>query len=344
MRPMLATPATVVPAGDGWVHEVKWDGMRIVAHAVDGRVRLSTRDGRDATARFPELADLGAGLDEVVLDGEVVDLADGLPSFHRLITRIHATPALAQRLARSAPVTYMAFDVVRLGGRDLYDVPLSARRELLEAIGAPGTRARLSPTYTDGASLRDATREQGLEGTVSKRLDSGYEPGRRSPDWLKLAHRPTRSVVVGGWRPETGGGRRVGALLVGVPAAGGSLAFVGRVGSGLSDAAERDLRARLSDLGADADPFDPAVPGVDARGARWVRPEVVVDVRSLGGISDPGADGAPAGAGPRLRQPVYVGLRADLAPDDLRADARPAGPAESEDLGESGALAESGDA
>lgn len=316
MLPMLATPAPRVPAGDGWAHEVKWDGMRIVAHARGGRVRLTTRDGRDATDRFPELTDVGSGLDEVMLDGEVVDLRDGRPSFSRLVTRIHARGDVAASLARRAPVTFMVFDVLRIGDRDLLDVPLRARRELLDAIGEPGRHARLSPTYSDGAGLLAATRDQGLEGVVSKRWESRYAPGRRSPDWLKSAHRPTVSVVVGGVRPETGDARRVGALLVGLPSPDGSLEFVGRVGSGFGRAEQETLAHALTPLAAAESPFDPPVPALDAAGASWVRPELVVDVRSLGGFRPRTAD-----PDARLRQPVFVRTRPDLGASDLPAGA-----------------------
>ena len=308
MQPMLATPTGQVPTGPSWVHEVKWDGMRILADVHDGRVHLRARSGADATARFPELAGLADVHPDVLLDGEVVAMAGGRPSSSRLIERIHARDAAtARRLAQENPVTYMCFDVMRLDGHDLCALPWRDRRSLLESLDLPA-RTLLPPVYPDGESLLEATALQGLEGVVSKRATSRYEPGQRSRHWRKVAHRPTTSVVVGGWRPELTSGMGLGALLVGLPSPQG-LRFVGRVGSGLGAAAERVLLPRLGELSEGASPFAEELPAADQAGSRWVRPELVVDVRSLGDVGH-STDG-------RLRQPVYLGLRSDLGPDDL---------------------------
>jgi bifunctional non-homologous end joining protein LigD len=162
------------------------------------------------------------------------------------------------------------------------------------------------PTYHDGLALQTATLEQGLEGVVSKRLSSRYSPGRRSPDWLKFPHRTSRSVVIGGWRLETGSTDRLGAVLVGSPTPQG-LGYLGRVGSGLAGREQERVLTALEGLGVDISPFADEVPPQDAQGTRWVRPEVVTDVESLG-LSAQG----------RLRQPAYRGLRPDLSADDLR--------------------------
>ncbi|WP_409484491.1 non-homologous end-joining DNA ligase [Arsenicicoccus dermatophilus] len=310
MRPMLATAATQVPTGPDWVHEVKWDGMRVLASVAEGAVRLRARSGADATVRFPELGALaGLGAD-VLLDGEVVTLDGGRPSFGLLAERIHvASAATAAALAATRPITYVVFDVLRLGGHEIVDQPWSVRRELLDRLDLPAVAGPwiVPEVYADGAALHEATRVQGLEGVVSKRRSSTYRPGTRSRDWLKSPHRAARSVVVGGWRPETGTRDRLGAVLVGTPAAGG-LRLDGRVGSGLAGAAGDTLRDLLEPLAADESPFTGPLGREDAAGARWVRPEVVVEVRSLG-----------RGAGGRLRQPAYLGVRTDLGPDDLTA-------------------------
>lgn len=304
VRPMLATPTAAPPRGPGWVHEVKWDGMRLLAHVRDGRLRLTTRTGRDAAARFPELA--GVGLDDAVVDGELVALANGRPSFAALSGRIHVDdPALADRAARRQPVTFFAFDLLRLDGAVLLDAPWSQRRGLLDTLTFDHARWVVPPTYDDGDALLDAAAGTGLEGVVSKRVGSRYTPGARSPDWLKRPLRTTRSVVVGGWRPETGSATRLGALLVGLPTAGG-LTLLGRVGSGLAGRAGPVVLAALAGLESTRSPFAEPVPRADAEGARWVRPHVVVDVESLG----------TAGLG-RLRQPSFRGLRPDLSPEDV---------------------------
>jgi bifunctional non-homologous end joining protein LigD len=308
MRPMLASTGTVIPGGPEWTHEIKWDGMRVLADVADGRLRLSSRNERDVTDSFPELSTLvGPGMpDDMLLDGEVVALDAGLPSFSALAERMHVSNAgKARSRAAARPVTFMVFDVLRLDGVDLIDQPLAQRRATLKGIGLVGPNAQVPPTYDDGGALQIATLEQGLEGVVSKRLSSRYTPGRRSPDWLKFPHRTSRSVVIGGWRLETDSAHRLGAVLVGRPTPHG-LAYLGRVGSGLAGREQERVRRALQGLSVDTSPFADEVPHMDAQGTQWVRPEVVVEVQSLG-LSAQG----------RLRQPAYRGLRPDLSPSDV---------------------------
>lgn len=305
MRPMLATRGTQVPTGQGWSHEVKWDGMRILADCSRDAVRLTSRNENDVTVTFPELQGL-AGRD-LLLDGEVAAISDGRPSFAALAERMHVGKARrASRLAETNPVTYLVFDLLRLDGRDLTGEPLSTRRELLHGLGLAGAAWHVPEAYDDGAMLVEATRQQGLEGVVSKGLSSRYEPGRRSPHWLKFPHRPRLSYVVGGWRPETGSATRLGAVLVGEPTADG-LVYRGRVGSGIAGARGPELLALLEPLRRADSPFVDAVPRLDAHGTHWVDPVVVVDVEALGLSSQQ-----------RLRQPAFVVVRPDLTPDDLR--------------------------
>ncbi|MFN8194418.1 MAG: non-homologous end-joining DNA ligase [Nocardioidaceae bacterium] len=307
MRPMLATKGSHVPTGDEWLHEVKWDGMRVLADLHAGRarrVRLTSRTEKDATVAFPELHDLPG--DDVLLDGEVVALVDGAPSFGALADRMHVARAdRAARLAESTPVTFLVFDVLRLDGRDLTREPLTRRREILEGLELAGVHWQVPASYDDGAMLFEATRQQGLEGIVSKRRSSRYDVGVRSPHWLKFPHRRRESYVVGGWRPETGSASRLGALLVGEPAPGG-LVYRGRVGSGIAGKVGPMLKELLTPFARDASPFADQVPRVDAVGTHWVEPVLVVDIEALGLSSQQ-----------RLRQPSFRGVRVDLTPGDL---------------------------
>jgi bifunctional non-homologous end joining protein LigD len=301
---MLATRGTHVPEGDEWQHEVKWDGMRVLVDARAGNTRLFSRNENDATVSFPELAGLPVG--DLLLDGEVVAFADGVPSFGALAERMHVSRAdRAKRLAERLPVTLLVFDVLRLGDRDLLDEPLAVRRERLAELDLQDDRWQTPPVYADGRMLFDATYQQGLEGIVSKRLTSRYRPGLRSKDWLKFAHRRRESYVVGGWRRETDSQDRLGAVLVGQPTNDGLL-YRGRVGSGIAGRKAAVLREVLAELTRDTTPFTDEVPKIDALGTTWVEPVLVVDVESLG----PSAQG-------RIRQPSYVGTRADLTPEDL---------------------------
>ena len=311
MRPMLATPGALIPNGPEWAHEIKWDGMRILADITSGRLALCSRKGNDMTATFPELSSLtGPGMPhDMLLDGEVVSLDDGLPSFAILSERIHVSNVgRARRLAVIQPVTYLVFDLLRLDGVDLTARALAQRRTVLERIDLAAASVQVPPTYDDGYALQAATLEQGLEGIVSKRLSSRYRPGVRSPDWLKFPHRGSRSVVIGGWRLEKDSASRLGAVLVGAPTRRG-LVYLGRVGSGLAGKQQDRLLESLRGRDVDTSPFVDEVPRIDAQGTRWVRPEIVVEVQSLG-LSAQG----------RLRQPAYHGLRPDLSPDDLRDD------------------------
>ena len=312
MQPMLATVVDRLPSGPEWVHEVKWDGMRILADVHDGRLRLSSRAGNDATVSFPELAGLATAYDDLLLDGEVVALADGVPSFAALAERMHVSdPRRAEVLSVQRPVTFMVFDLLRLFGQDLTGLPWTARRELLDKLDLGGPRWQVPPVYDDGAQLWEATRENGLEGVVSKRRSSPYAVGRRSADWRKRAHRTLLSVVVGGWRPETSGRPRIGAVLVGLPAEGG-WRYAGRSGSGLTARHASVLASLLGPLERHTSPFVDEVPSIDARGTTWVEPQVVVEVRTLGTSQQQ-----------RLRQPTFMGIRTDLTPDDVRTQSIP---------------------
>jgi len=317
MRPMLATaadPDLGLPTdGQIWAYEVKWDGMRVLVDIHDGEVRLCSRTERDITAAFPELARLGAAHPDALLDGEIVVLADGVPSFAALADRIHISDRRrAEALAAKAPASLIVFDALRLYGVDLTARPWQERREVLERLAPVGGQWQISPVHDDLEALFSATREHGLEGVVAKRRASVYRPGVRNSDWYKLAHRRTQSCVVGGWRPETTSPDRIGALMLGVWSAGlegrgMQLRFAGRVGSGLVGAGpQADLFRLLKPLTVDTPPFAGVIPREDKAGTTWVEPKVVIEVRHLGRTE-----------GGRLRQPVFRGIRSDVDPDDV---------------------------
>jgi bifunctional non-homologous end joining protein LigD len=301
---MLATPGSL-PSGPGWAYEFKWDGVRAVTVVREGAARFYARSGAEITLAYPELARVGAALDDTVLDGEVVVMDErGRPSFSALAERMHVRDkARAARLAATVPVTYLVFDLLRVDGRDMFDTPYGQRRKRLEqlTIGAP---AMVPPAFDDGLATVSASQDFALEGIVAKRVDSLYRPGVRSPDWIKVKSEETAEFVIGGWRP---GKRALGALLVGVPdPAGGGLVFRGRVGGGISAAAERLLLKALEPLHVKASPFGRSITREDAREAVWCRPELVVEVRYGNRTRDD-----------RLRFPRYLRLRPDLTPDDV---------------------------
>ncbi|MFF5256033.1 ATP-dependent DNA ligase [Streptomyces leeuwenhoekii] len=313
--PMLATPGSLPPAAQDkrWAYETKQDGQRVVVYLPgDGSLLLRARSGQDITPAYPELSPLATalGTTPAVLDGEVLALdARGRASFQLLQSRMglaHA-PGRAARRAAAVPVHLVLFDVMHLAGRSLVPLPYARRREELEGLGLEG------PSWSTPAALVGhgeralrATREHGLEGLVCKRLDSVYEPGVRSRAWIKIRNMNSEDVVVGGWLP--GRGRLSGlpgAVLVG-QRAGGRLRYVGGVGTGWSEAERAELAALLHAAATEVCPFDP-VPRVP--GARWVVPRLVGEVR----YSTRTREGM-------LRQPSWLRLRPDLAPEESAAD------------------------
>ncbi|WP_433613067.1 non-homologous end-joining DNA ligase [Dactylosporangium sp. CA-139114] len=301
--PMLASSGAL-PAGPGWSYEFKWDGIRAIAVVREGVTRLFARSGAEVTAAYPELAGVGRGLADSVLDGEVVAMDEaGQPSFQVLAERMHVRePNRAARLAATVPVTYLVFDALRAEGDELVGLPYRTRRERLEALPL-GSRAMVPPSFDDGPATVAASRENRLEGVVAKRAESLYHPGVRTPDWIKVKLEESCEFVVGGWRP---GKRALGALLVGVPVPGG-LAYRGRVGGGISGASERSLLAALQPLTASRNPFGASVPREDARGAVWVNPHLVVEVK----FGHRTRDG-------RLRFPRFLRIRPDLSAEEVR--------------------------
>ncbi|MGN9807640.1 non-homologous end-joining DNA ligase [Micromonospora sp. L32] len=304
LKPMLAMTGPL-PVDDGWAYEFKWDGVRALADITGGRQHMYARSGVEITAAYPELITLAEQVDDALLDGEVVLLNQtGQPSFTALAERMHVRdPAKAARLAAAAPVTYMIFDLLRLRGDDLTGRSYRERREALEGLGLGAARWAVPPTFADGAATYEAAGEHGLEGVMAKRLDSVYRAGVRSPDWLKVKLEVTGDFVIGGWRP---GARKIGGLLVGVPGPDGRLIYRGRVGGGIGAALERELLRELEPLRAAASPFSGDVPREDARGAIWVTPRVVVEVKY--------GQRTPDG---RLRFPRVLRLRPDKPPEEV---------------------------
>ncbi|MEO9323132.1 DNA ligase [Nocardioides sp. C4-1] len=311
---MLATTGDHVPTSEEWAHEVKWDGMRILAdsggYGERGRYRLTSRNDNDVTAAWPDVATglrehRGLRRRDLLVDGEVIALNEhGVPDFRTLQERMHVRQATSvQRLVETVPVTFMVFDLLRYQGRDLTHEPLVDRRARLAEV-LDGTPWQVPASYDDGAMLHEATMQQGLEGIVSKRLGSTYRPGERSPHWLKFPHRFRVSYVVGGWRPQEGTSDRLASLLVGSITPEG-LVFRGRVGSGIGPKQSRLLTEAVAGLARGTHPFVDDVPREDRIGATWLEPVLVVDVESHGRGYQ------------RLRQPSYRGLRTDLAPEDL---------------------------
>ena len=303
VAPMLAQLSTLPAEESGWAYEVKWDGVRALARSQPGRLRLLTRNRNDVTPAYPELRVLNRALSShsAIVDGEIVAFDErGRPSFEALQSRIHLRGEAAVRRAMQAnPVAYVAFDLLWLDGHPLVALPYEQRRELLFELQLAGERVLVPEHHLgDGEALLTATREQGLEGIVAKRLDSPYLPGQRARTWLKVKNAQRQELVIGGWTEGKGGrSGSLGALHLGVHDDDGELRYSGRVGSGFDGAELERLAKLLAPLERAGSPFAGRQP---PKGAHFVDPELVAEVE----FSEWTKQGM-------LRQPVYHGLRDD---------------------------------
>ena len=299
VEPALARPVDEAPAGDGWLHEIKHDGYRLLARIDAGEARLTTRRGHDWTDRFPTLAGALAGLpvEEALLDGEAVALRDDGRSDFGLLQEALST-------GRSEPLLFYAFDLLHLDGWSLLGSPLEERKGLL---------AKLFEGVTDPLRLSDHVAGQGpgfhrqacrfgLEGIVSKRRTSSYRSGRGS-DWLKTKCISRQELVIGGYTDPSGSRQGLGALLVGVYDGDGTLRYASKVGTGFTAQSLEELARRLAPLERSEPPFVDPPRGAAARGAHWVEPELVAEIA----FTEWTRDGS-------LRHPSFQGLREDKDP------------------------------
>ncbi|MGO1538069.1 MAG: ATP-dependent DNA ligase [Leucobacter sp.] len=317
-KPMLATRGTEaelahLSEGD-WAFEMKWDGMRALISWDSSRVRIRSRSGADVTVTYPELAGIGAKVvaDTVILDGEIVAFdSNGAPSFSTLQKRMNLSqPRDVKRARALVGVSFLAFDVLEINGKDCTALPYRQRRELLTDLIDEERGAGLIsvPPAFDGDkdAAITASLEWGLEGVVAKRCESDYRPGVRSTDWLKFPRADAAEVVVIGWRESEAAPDGIASLLVAVPQ-GDALVYAGRVGTGFSTSERRMILTELSRL--ERKTASAEVPGTVRRDAHWVTPRRVGEVTFR--------ERTPDGL---LRQPVWRGWRPDKRVSDIHQD------------------------
>jgi bifunctional non-homologous end joining protein LigD len=316
LEPMMATLVRDPFDKDGWIFEPKWDGVRALATCGVEETMLLSRNKNDMTHTYPEMAKLHERIVAIdaVIDGEIVAMEGGRPSFEKLQSRINLqNPRDIERAMTKIPVSFIAFDLLYVDGRSLIEEPIEKRKEILEEILVVSDKIQVSPYMEhDGVSLFEAAKARNLEGIVAKKLGCPYRPGRRGREWLKVKTIHDADVVVGGWTKGEGSrSSTFGALLVGAYESNGDLRFIGSVGTGFSDKTLRELLPQLNELTTDECPFaiDPRkMPsgsfGKPVRDPRWVKPELVgvVEFRELT-------------ASGRLRAPSFKGLRNDKDPD-----------------------------
>jgi bifunctional non-homologous end joining protein LigD len=320
LAPQLPTLAAAAPTSDQWVWEIKFDGYRLLARIEGTKVQLITRGGHDWSAKMPALvqaiASLGPG--SAWLDGEIVVIgANGMPDFHALQNAIDTS--------RSDRIEYFLFDVPWLEGYDLRKVPLVARRELLQRLMAehPHDRLRFSAAFdADAASILESARRMGLEGVIAKRKDAPYE-SRRTETWLKLKNKLRQEFVVGGYSDRAGAAAEIGALMLGVNEADGTLRYVGNVGTGWDAKTAAALKKKLAKIEVPATPFSGGKPQGRSRWstrdapARWVQPRLVAEVEF--------SEWTPE---QQLRHAKFIALRADKSAAQVRREdaVMPVGP------------------
>lgn len=307
--PTLATLTEKRFSDRDWIFERKFDGMRCLAFRDGDRVRLLSRNRLPLNGTYPELVDAFAAQDTTrfVVDGEVVAFDGRRTSFARLQGRLGITDP---DVARASPVRvfYYLFDLLHLDGKCTTGVPLMWRKRLLrKAFDFHDPLRFTTHRVEDGITAYRAACERGDEGVIAKLADSTYD-GRRSPHWLKFKCVRDQEFVVGGYTGPKGSRIELGALLLGYHD-GHDLVYAGKVGTGFDEDTLRRLHRRLSAIEQDAAPFTRGL--VRENGARWVRPELVVQI----GFTEWTRDG-------RLRHPRYLGLRTDKDAHDVVRETR----------------------
>jgi len=303
---MLAVSADPFDDPD-YVFEVKWDGYRCLAYLEAGTATLFSRNLKNITPHFPDLGDMyrQAQKTSVILDGEIIVLRDGQPSFAALQSRARLTDS--QKIswaAQSMPALYMAFDILYCQGNSLLDFPLSDRFEELKAVVGPNRLIVVSDGVRGaGISFFRACVGRGLEGMMAKRMDSRYLPGTRSPLWKKIRATREADLVICGYRSGQGS-RRLGSLVMGAWN-GKEFIYQGLVGTGIDRVAEEALLIKLAAISSRHKSLEAAE--LAGRSVHWVMPDMVCRVEYL----------ALTGQG-LLRHPVYRGLRSDKKPRECR--------------------------
>src|SRR5579864_1112356 len=313
IHPMLAESIEKPFDDPDWLFEIKWDGYRAIAFIENGKVRLVSRNQNDLTARYPELKDMAEFVKAktAILDGEVVALdANGRASFSLMQQRTGFRPG-GKRAAEKAdvPVLYYAFDVLYLDGYDWRRVPLEERKKKLASILEAGDSLRYSDHYeAQGKALFEIARDKKLEGILAKKRNSCYEE-RRSREWLKIKIRHRLEAVIGGYTETKGSRTHFGSLVLGLYDKQGRLIHVGQAGSGFNQKSLGEIFGALNKLETNKNPF---FGDVDAlRKVSFVKPELVAEIEFAEWTG-----GTNTGSGPKLRAPVFLGLRDDKSPKE----------------------------
>jgi bifunctional non-homologous end joining protein LigD len=313
IHPMLATSVDKPFDGPEWLFEIKWDGYRAIAFIENGQLRLVSRNQNELTPRFPELKDLPKFVKakSAILDGEVVALDDeGRASFSLMQQRTGFRPHGRRGTVNAdVPVLYYAFDLLYLDGYDWRRVPLQQRKEKLAALLVTGDSVRYSDHYErQGKALFEMARAKGLEGILAKKRDSIYQE-RRSTEWLKIKITHRLECVIGGYTEPEGSRAHFGSIVLGLYGSQGRLLHVGQAGSGFDQVSLDEVWKLLKKRETRKNPFHGEVEAL--REVYWVKPELVAEIEFAEWTG-----GTSAGSSPKLRAPVFLGLRDDKDPKE----------------------------
>lgn len=313
IHPMLAESIDEAFDGDDWLFEIKWDGYRAITFIENGKARLVSRNQNELTPRYPELKDMASSIKakNAILDGEVVALDDdGRASFSLMQQRTGFRPGGRRGTANAdVPVLYYAFDLLYLDGYDWRRVPLEERKKKLESLIISGDSVRFSDHYeAHGKALFQIAQQKKLEGILAKKRASFYEE-HRSREWLKIKIRQRTECVVGGYTEPEGTRAHFGSLVLGLYDKQGKLIHVGQVGSGFDQKLLDEISKLLKKIETKKNPFYGEVEAL--RKVIWVKPELVAEVEYA-----EWTDGTAEGTGPKLRAPVFLGLRDDKDPKE----------------------------
>ncbi len=314
---MLATPVDKPFDGPEWLFEIKWDGYRAIAFIENGKLRLVSRNQNELTQRFPELKDLPNFIKakNAILDGEVVALDEqGRASFSLMQQRTGFRPG-GKRAAINAdvPVLYYAFDLLYLDGYDWRKMPLEERKRKLVSIIETGGSLRYSDHYeAHGKALFEMAKAKGLEGILAKKRDSIYQE-RRTTEWLKIKIRHHLECVIGGYTEPEGSRAHFGSIVLGLYDKQGRLIHVGQAGSGFDQKSLAEMWTLLKQRETKKNPFYGEVEAL--RKVYWVKPELVAEIEYAEWTAS-AASGKIAQSGPKLRAPVFLGLRDDKDPKE----------------------------